>query len=245
MKLVAKGERYRVIDDFLSSDDLHGIRSLMGQGQFEQVASVVYPETDGPALRSRGALLRHDAVAPSAGPQGQGAPPGAYQAILRELRAHPDMFGTPGEDWAVVGFSFWQYPAGSRLGWHNDVAPGRRGEFVFFLHEEWKASWAGELILLDVDPAAVEVDTAGMSPLEAVEAKASLAPNALTAVVPKPNRLVLVREGTIHCIHRVDHTAGETLRQTMTGFVAVDPPERWQRSAGSNIDRLASLLGSH
>ncbi|MET7717248.1 2OG-Fe(II) oxygenase [Streptomyces sp. NPDC005407] len=245
MKLVASGERYRVIDDFLSSDDLEEIRSLMRRRRFEQVPSVVYPEADGHALRSRGALLRQDAVALSADTQEQGAPPGAYQAILRELRAHPDMFGTPGGDWSVVGFSFWKYPAGSRLGWHNDVATGRQGEFVFFLHEEWRASWAGELILLDVDPAAIEVDTAGMSPLETVEAKASLATQALTAIVPKPNRLVLVKEGTIHCIHRVDHTAGETLRQTMTGFVAAHPPEKWRRSASSNIDRLASLLGSN
>ncbi|MFJ3235691.1 2OG-Fe(II) oxygenase family protein [Streptomyces sp. NPDC086787] len=245
MRLVASGERFRIIDDFLLSDDLDEIRSLMKRRQFDRVASVVYPEADGPALRSRGALLRQDSVELAVDVQGNGTPPGAHAAILQELRSHPDLFGTAGEDWSVVGFSFWQYPAGSRLGWHNDVATGRQGEFVFFLHEEWKASWAGELILLDVDPAAINLDTTGMSPLEVVEAKASLASHALTAIVPKPNRLVLVKEGTIHCIHRVDHTAGETLRQTMTGFVAAHSPDRWQQSAGRNIDRLTSMLGSN
>lgn len=245
MKLVASGERFRVIDDFLSSSELEEIRSLMNRRQFEQVPSVVSPEADGHAFRSRGALLRQDTMALSTDPQGQGAQPGAYEAILRELPAHPDMFGAPGEDWSVVGFSFWQYPSGSRLGWHNDVATGRQGEFVFFLHEEWNASWAGELILVDADPAAIQVDTTGMSPLEIVEAKASLASHALTAIVPKPNRLVLVKEGTIHCIHRVDRTAGTTLRQTMTGFVTADAPEKWQRSTDSNINRLKSLLGSN
>ncbi|MFF6871969.1 MULTISPECIES: 2OG-Fe(II) oxygenase [unclassified Streptomyces] len=240
MNVVASGARYRVIDDFLPPDELAEIRSLMKRRRFDEVASVIYPETDGNAFRSRGAVLRQDTGAPTAGSREQDAQPAAFQTILRELGAHPDMFGAPGEDWSAVGFSFWQYPAGSRLGWHNDVATGRLGEFVFFLHEEWKASWAGELVILDADPETVDVDTTGMSAMEAVEAKASLASHALTAIVPKPNRLVLVREGTIHCINRVDPTAGTTLRQTMTGFVAGAAPEPEQRS----MDRLTSLLGS-
>ncbi|MFD8979153.1 2OG-Fe(II) oxygenase [Streptomyces sp. NPDC059564] len=240
MNIVASGARYRVIDDFLPPNELAEIRSLMRRRRFEEVASVIYPETDGHAFRSRGAVLRQDTGAPTAESREQDAQPAAFQTILRELGAHPDMFGAPGEDWSAVGFSFWQYPAGSRLGWHNDVATGRLGEFVFFLHEEWNASWAGELVILDADPEAVDVDTTGMSAMEAVEAKASLASHALTAIVPKPNRLVLVREGTIHCINRVDRTAGTTLRQTMTGFVAGAAPEREQRS----MDRLTSLLGS-
>ncbi|MFC8273665.1 2OG-Fe(II) oxygenase [Streptomyces sp. NPDC057271] len=240
MNIVASGARYRVIDDFLPPDELAEIRSLMKRRPFEEVASVIYPETDGNAFRSRGAVLRQDTGAPTAGSREQGAQPAAFRTILRELGAHPDMFGAPGEDWTAVGFSFWQYPAGSRLGWHNDVATGRLGEFVFFLHEEWKAPWAGELLILDADPETVDVDTTGMSAKEAVEAKASLASHALTAVVPKPNRLVLVQEGTIHCINRVDPTAGTTLRQTMTGFVAGAAPEPEQRS----MDRLTSLLGS-
>ncbi|MGW0364792.1 2OG-Fe(II) oxygenase [Streptomyces sp. NPDC002990] len=240
MNIVASGARYRVIDDFLPPNELAEIRSLMKRRRFEEVASVIYPETDGHAFRSRGAVLRQDTGAPTAESREQDAQPAAFQMILRELRAHRDMFGAPGEDWSAVGFSFWQYPAGSRLGWHNDVATGRLGEFVFFLHEEWKASWAGELVILDADPEAVDVDTTGMSAMEAVEAKASLASHALTAVVPKPNRLVLVQEGTIHCINRVDRTAGTTLRQTMTGFVAGAAPEPERRS----MDRLTSLLGS-
>lgn len=241
MNIVASGARYRVIDDFLPADELAEIRSLMGRRSFEEVASVIYPETDGNAFRSRGAVLRQDTGTPTAESREQDAQPAAFRRILGELGAHQDMFGAPGEDWSAVGFSFWQYPAGSRLGWHNDVATGRLGEFVFFLHEEWKASWAGELLILDADPETVDVDTAGMSAMEAVEAKASAASHALTAVVPKPNRLVLVREGTIHCINRVDPTAGTTLRQTMTGFVAGAAPEPERRS----VDRLTSLLGSH
>ncbi|MFJ4823648.1 2OG-Fe(II) oxygenase [Streptomyces bacillaris] len=240
MNIVASGVRYRIIDDFLPPNELAEIRSLMKRRRFEEVASVIYPKTDGHAFRSRGAVLRQDTGAPTAESREQDAQPAAFQLILREIGAHPDLFGAPGEDWSAVGFSFWQYPAGSRLGWHNDVATGRLGEFVFFLHEEWNASWAGELVILDADPETVDVDTTGMSAMEAVEAKASLASHALTAIVPKPNRLVLVQEGTIHCINRVDRTAGTTLRQTMTGFVAGAAPEPERRS----MDRLTSLLGS-
>lgn len=240
MNVVASGARYRVIDDFLPPDQLAEIRAVMERRRFEEVASVIYPETDGHAFRSRGAVLRQDTGAPTAESRDRDEQPAAYRTILGELGSHADMFGVPGQDWSAVGFSFWQYPAGSRLGWHNDVASGRLGEFVFFLHEEWKASWAGELLILDADPETLGVDTTGMSAMEAVEAKASLASHALTAVVPKPNRLVLVREGTIHCINRVDRTAGTTLRQTMTGFVAGAAPAPEQRS----VDRLSSLLGA-
>ncbi|MEV6726332.1 2OG-Fe(II) oxygenase [Streptomyces xanthochromogenes] len=239
MKLAASGERFRVIDDFLPEDDLEEIRAVMRRRQFHQVASVVHPEADGQALRSRGAMLRQDAAMLSEDTQVVGMP-SAYHAVLQEIHSHQDIFGVPTKDWSVVGFSFWQYAAGSRLGWHNDV--DARGEFVFFLHEDWKASWAGDLTLLDADAAAIEVDTTGMSPLEAVEAKASLASHALTAIVPKPNRLVLIKEGTIHCIQRVDWTAGETTRQTMTGFVGANPPEKQQRADNKNLERLASLL---
>ncbi|SCK13805.1 2OG-Fe(II) oxygenase [Streptomyces sp. WMMB 322] len=242
MKTVARGERFRVIDDFLEAPDLAQIRNLMADQDFQETPSVVYPESDGSAFRSRGAVLRHDMESESA----QGGTvelPRAYGRVVRELHSHSDMFGVPGEDWSIVGFSFWKYSAGSRLGWHNDVAAGRRGEFVFFLHDEWKASWAGELLLLDTDPGAIEIDESGMSPLEIVEAKVSVAPPCLTAIVPKPNRLVLVEEGTIHCIQRVDRTAGRAVRRTMTGFVASKSPGE-TGSESRKIDRLVSLLGS-
>lgn len=243
MKLVASGERFRVIDDFLDPKDLDSIRRLMGEREFEEVPSVVDSDADGSAFRSRGAVLRHDAAWAQADTAGLSAMPGGYLAVLRELHSHSDFFGDAGTDWSIVGLSFWRYPAGSRLGWHNDVAVGRQGEFVFFLHEEWKASWGGELLLLDADPATVGDVDPDLPAYRAVEAKVGLAPYALTAVVPKPNRLVLVKEGTIHCIQRVDRTAGETLRQTMTGFVAAGLPEK-RSERGNNIDRLVSLLGS-
>ncbi|MEU1290539.1 2OG-Fe(II) oxygenase [Kitasatospora sp. NPDC005856] len=239
MKLAASGERFRVIDDFLPEGDLEEIRALARRRPFHEVASVVNAEADGLAHRSRGALLRQDAVLLSEDTEVVGMP-NAYHAVLQELHSRRDMFGVAGEDWTVVGFSFWRYPAGSRLGWHNDV--DARGEFVFFLHEEWNASWAGDLTLLDADPATVEIDTTGMSPLEAVEAKAGAASHALTSIVPKPNRLVLIKEGTIHCIQRVDRTAGENVRQTMTGFVGINPPEKQQQADNSNLERLVSVL---
>lgn len=240
MKIVASGARYRVIDDFLPPDELAEIRSLMERRRFEEVASVIYPETDGHAFRpaSRAPAGHRGADGRVAG-AGRAArrlpddPQGTRRASRHVRRARGGLVGGRLQLLAV--------PAGSRLGWHNDVASGRLGEFVFFLHEQWKASWAGELVILDADPETIDVDTTGMSAMEAVEAKASTAPHALTAVVPKPNRLVLVQEGTIHCINRVDLTAGTTLRQTMTGFVAGAAPEPEQRS----VDRLTSLLGTH
>jgi hypothetical protein len=243
VKLTASGNRFRVLDDFLEDDDLKSIRHMMATLKYERVPSVVDPEADGDALRSRGAVLRHDAASKQGPPGTPGSLPGAYAAVLRELRSHADLFGPPGEGWSIIGMSFWRYAAGNRLGWHNDADSVRRGEFILFLHDEWRASWAGELLLLDTDP-----DTLGLVDEEpslpaSVEAKVSQAHQCLVAIVPRPNRLVLVKAGTIHCIQRVDRTAGETLRQTMTGFIASDPPGR--RSVENHtVERLAALLGA-
>ncbi|MEV4894202.1 2OG-Fe(II) oxygenase family protein [Nonomuraea sp. NPDC055795] len=233
MKRVAGGARFRVIDDFLNPAELEEVRQLMNRSTFEEVASVVDPETDGTAFRSRSSVLRHDATREG----------NAYTSIIRGLGAHTDLFGAPGDAWSIVGFSFWKYAAGNRLSWHNDVASGRQGEFILFLHPTWQASWSGELLLLDADPETIEVADPTLPPRELVAAKVNQAPHCLTAIVPKPNRLVLVKEGTIHCIQRVDRTAGSVHRQTMTGFLAADPPDE-QRGSMSNFARLTALLGS-
>ncbi|MFC7221194.1 2OG-Fe(II) oxygenase family protein [Streptomyces polyrhachis] len=217
------------------------MRRLMRSRTFEERQSVVNPELDGLASRCRGAMLRHSATAQTLGDDSDNALPRAYKSILDELHQHDDMFGVPGRDWSIVGFSFWKYPAGSRLGWHNDVAPGRRGEFILFLHEQWKASWAGELLLLDADPETINCDVSKMSPLEAVEERVGVASTCLTAIVPKPNRLVFVEEGTIHSIQRVDQSAGSAVRETMTGFVAASRRRESAKDDGK-LERLVSMF---
>jgi hypothetical protein len=50
----------------------------------------------------------------------------------------------------------------------------------------------------------------------------SVATNGPSPVIlwPRPNRLVLLKSYTLHSILRVDHTAGDRLRKTFSGFVS-------------------------
>jgi len=241
MRTTTRGRRFRVIDGFLSEPGWDSVQRAAAEVAFDPMPSVVDAEVDGIAYRSAGSVVEHDAVEGSAG--GRALPLAGYLEVLREAARHEDLFGTAGRDWTFLGLSFWCYPAGSRLGWHNDAGVRRRGEFVLFLHEGWASSWGGELMILDVDPDDLGAVGEELSPFEASAARVDSSDECLVAIVPKPNRLVLVQEGTIHCIRRVDEAAGTHVRRTMTGFLSSREPAQ-RRPERQSAQRLATLLGS-
>jgi 2OG-Fe(II) oxygenase superfamily/Phosphopantetheine attachment site len=231
---ISSGERHFVIDDFLPLDQFNSLRMTMCDAKYELIDSVVNSVLDGAAYRSSGRMLTYDAH-PTAGALGA-----AFGSILRAVRDAPEVFGQAGEDWSILSFAFWQYPVGTRLGWHNDAGERRSGEFILYLHDEWKPSWGGELVLLDHDTDALTFEE-GADPFALVEAAVARARTQLTAIVPRSNRLVLVRAGTAHYINRVDTAAGDARRCSLTGFAAKRSANEYD--AQSKLDRLGSLFG--
>ncbi|RQR40635.1 2OG-Fe(II) oxygenase [Burkholderia sp. Bp9142] len=227
------GERYWIIDDFLSVDEFAALKETMCNAKYTRIASVVSPALDGFALRSSGKVLAHDTHAPP------GDPDAPIASILRAVRDTPTVYGRAGEDWTIVSFAFWQYPPGARLGWHNDTGEGRCGEFVLYLHEEWGPSWGGELMLLDRD-LGVGASASG-NPAFALEAALNQSQSELTAIVPRPNRLVMIKAGTAHFINRVDASAGDARRCSLTGFAS--KRVRDQLDPESRLERLGVLMG--
>ncbi|WAL72912.1 2OG-Fe(II) oxygenase [Kitasatospora sp. YST-16] len=217
MQVTQRGGRFVVVDDFLDAATLAELHRLMERSTFSEVDSVLYPETDGKAFRSRGTYVR-------GGGQGEDGAAGrskAFERILQQVVAEPGIFGTAGQDWDRAGFTFWRYPAGSRLSWHNDAGGGRTGEFIVFLHEEWRASWGGELMILDEEPVTSVRDGDFLAQMELQVRESASSP---VAIVPRPNRLVLVKAGTVHQINRVDPTAAAP-RRTLTGFISKQTAE--------------------
>ena len=137
MQKEQQGEHFVVIDDFLPVEALARLREYADMTQHRDVDSVVDARIDGTALRSRGGVFGFADRVPAEGP-GE-----ALGAIKGAITAHPEIYGTPGTDWKVLSFAVWQYPAGTRLGWHNDAGNGRTGEFILYLHEHWRPSWGG------------------------------------------------------------------------------------------------------
>ncbi|QYC39034.1 hypothetical protein Nocox_07040 [Nonomuraea coxensis DSM 45129] len=110
-------------------------------------------------------------------------------------------------------FRFWRYGRGSGLGWHDD-GRGRGAAYTLYLSGEWRATWGGELELFDcpVDEVpCVDVDV----PKDLMNA-----PVPATSIAPRPNRLVVMVAGTFHRVRKVEASAGDNLRRSITGFLA-------------------------
>jgi hypothetical protein len=219
MRLTEQGERYVVHDDFLPPEIFDQAVDLMEHSVLGDTESVISPALDGPARRTRG--MHFPA---SIGETESGGRPPVFTRITQAVRAQDGLFGVAGKDWDRLTFTFWQYPAGSRLGWHNDAGRGRRGEYILYLHREWDISWGGELMLLDREPRALVRPAADGRTGAALSGPGLvneiLRTNEVSpiAVLPRPNRLVMVRSDTLHTVRRVDHTAGDHRRSTLTGF---------------------------
>ncbi len=236
MKEVQRGKRFIVIDDFLSDGDFSAARNLMNRATFTQVDSVISPGEDGPAFRSKGVRFGEEL-----GSTEVAGRPKAYEAVARMVHMECDFFGEPGRDWDRISFALWKYPAGSRLGWHNDGGGGRR-EFILFLHNMWKPSWGGELMLVDEDPEPLgEGDVRRDDPVKWMETLLGRCTTSPVAIVPNRNRLVLVKTETIHTICRVDPTAEASLRCTLTGFVWRDHEREVIRQSAR--EKFEAVLG--
>ncbi|HEY3465628.1 MAG TPA: 2OG-Fe(II) oxygenase family protein [Amycolatopsis sp.] len=236
MRVSQRGKRFVVIDDFLDEAKLAAARDMLARPGFAEVESVISPEEDGVAFRAKGIQFRDELSA-----AGVGGRPGHYEELVRIVHREREFYGEWRADWNRIAFTCWKYPAGSRLGWHNDAGLGRRGEFILFLHESWRPSWGGELMLLDVDPEELTgVEAGSGTPVARMEAFLDACPVSPVAIAPKPNRLVLVKAETVHQIHRVDETAGDALRCTLTGFVSQDVRDP---NAPSARERMAEALG--
>ncbi|HEV2887356.1 MAG TPA: 2OG-Fe(II) oxygenase [Jatrophihabitans sp.] len=243
MRLTERGERYVVYDGFLPPEEFEQAVQLMERASLADTDSVISPVLDGPARRSRGMSF-----AASIGDGSLTGRPPLFTSVTQAVRAETGLFGAAGTDWDRLTFTFWQYPADSRLGWHNDAGGGRRGEFVLYLHREWDISWGGELMLIDRDPASLletgrvppeVVDRGPAAALDAILRTCEISP---LAVLPRPNRLVLVKANTVHTVRRVDRTAGTHRRCTLTGFAFRDDPSERAEQGRDTARRV--ILGT-
>lgn len=221
---------YEIIDDFLPEAMLVALRQASSNAEFLPIRSVVDEDADGPAFRSKGQVIglkKNEIARNSLDP---------YERILAALGETQQIFGQLGEDWTQASFAFWQYPAGSRLGWHNDAGRDRIGEFILYIHEKWEPSWGGELLLQSTNTHSPGEVSDCENPFEYVARSVAENTNELVAIPPRPNRLVMLKAGTPHCINRVDATAGDYRRCSLTGFAS-----RTVRTLSNRQDRMDAL----
>lgn len=109
------------------------------------------------------------------------------------------------DPWTGFTMSAWVYRRGAGLEWHSDR--GWLAGYIYYAHPLWHSSWGGELL--------VGTDSASGRSGSDVDAACRIGG---VFVHPSPNRLVLVRGGTWHCIKKVENAAGDAFRASVSGF---------------------------
>jgi hypothetical protein len=83
----------------------------------------------------------------------------------------------------------------------------------------WRSSWGGELLVAaDEAPPSLTAAATPSPPDEAMTAEWACRTGG-TFVYPRPNRLVLLRGGTWHCVKKVESAAGKAFRASVSGFL--------------------------
>ena len=223
-------DRYVVIDNFLSDSDLRTLRENFQQTQFDSIDSVVNAKIDNFAFRSKGQVLSHYTKVADK----------PYLEIIRALKKYDYIAGKPGEDWRHLSLAFWRYPPGARLGWHDDAGRGRSGEFILYLHQAWRASWGGELIIQNNISEHERILFTETDPFKRVDEAVSGSSTDLVAILPKPNRLILMKAATPHYVNRVDAAAGKSSRLSLAGFTAFRSLDKYNQM--EKLDLLEEMF---
>lgn len=120
-------------------------------------------------------------------------------AIAERASVLAGLVGTAGEDWVGIVSKVYAYPCRAKARWHLDAGP-YSGAFVFYAHDEWDRNWGGQLLFCDEQRSRED------------------APDEGQFLTPIPNRLVVIRGGTLHMVANVSEVAGTRSRLSLAGF---------------------------
>jgi 2-oxoglutarate-Fe(II)-dependent oxygenase superfamily protein len=214
-------QAYAMVDDFLGPDDhlalwdafQEAVRSPAEAGDWNRV----YQRADGePAANSEHELaeplLRDVTIGGSMGPQSLRRFSEKLFGLVTGER--PPLLLDP---WTGLSLAPWVYRPGGGLEWHSDT--GWLAGYIYYMHPVWRSSWGGELLVAASDPASPRAPLA--TPSSAGDSRIDVEAVCRTGgafIYPRPNRLVLLRGGTLHCVKRVESAAGKAFRASLSGF---------------------------
>ena len=127
------------------------------------------------------------------------------------------------------------YLSGSELSWHRDGALGG-GAYSFYIHNEWRHTWGGNLLVADSSTKVTSINPLPGTSMEDMigkqynvrsrtwnlddESGMIMNPGYGRYFAPLPNRLMITTGEVVHKVERVDQSAGENSRRSLTGFFA-------------------------
>lgn len=246
MKVSFVNDQFTVIDDFLPEDQFeqmwrwfhvapffsNDLRGLHGAWRLDDGRVMRGPDVFYGAIAEQVAKTSPGAFAH---PTGTG-----IDLLIEQFSKNPQLYeklvGNEGKDWRTLAAAPRLYERGSSLYWHRDTPSVVTGSCTYYSHKEWNIQWGGELFIahpssLDIPeefgPSMIspkEVIGKGMvqlsGHLDNTEVNdALLGPGMGFYVMPKPNRLVVMKTGNAHMISKVHPAAGDHVRASVTMFL--------------------------
>ncbi len=235
MQVTLHNDQMMVLDHVLPQDRFKALSSALKLEKYRWVHhggwQKVWRLLDGAPLA--GDLVHSHAV----NCEGHVYPTGAeidsvIDAVLGLADEIASLVGRQGREWATCSCRPYVYPLGAGLSWHVDEVR-YTGSFIYYAHETWNANWGGELLVADATcrvkyPTVDLADPNARRMLETLHAGQIVDATYISSklmetgcgqyVMPRPNRLVVLSAGNYHAIKRVDPSAGDHARVSVTGF---------------------------
>jgi hypothetical protein len=124
-----------------------------------------------------------------------------FDAMQRKLPEIREQIGAFGQDWIGIVAKAYAYPRGAKANWHTDSGP-YSGAFVYYAHEVWERDWGGQFLYQEREQEATRDGSPGHGRF----------------VAPLPNRLLILKAGTLHTVSSVSACAGDHPRLSLAGF---------------------------
>lgn len=242
MRATFKCSQFSIFDDVLPSADFEKIWRYLQFARFVPINPGLeyspWHVSDGQPLQGQTVTVANESPAPRGQSSDKDATPSTYptntaldsiiEKLLQIIPHIEEWVGKPENDWGLFSVTPWIYPSGAGLSWHSDGAR-YTGAYIFYAHPEWDAQWGGELLVADEVCKLTYSSHLDLPPLSREERLAyrfdkremntHLSQIGMGRfIMASPNRLVVLAGGNPHKITKVDPSAGDRIRATISGF---------------------------
>jgi hypothetical protein len=228
-RLTVANDQLRIFDDFLPKEAFEPLLEYATSDCFDVIDAGSWYKDGlawrGPTayFRDNGAYTRsEDLHYPTGTPVDR-----LIEAVSNAAGDAETLLGKRGTAWVSMCVARYLHSRGTGLALHRDRSVCT-GSFIYYVHREWDPHWGGHLLILD--PRTEPVNDAGVPSfyqflLDDYENQAVSEPGIALCVMPKPNRLVLLKENAYHMVTRVDADAGDRPRISLSGFFYIATKE--------------------
>lgn len=234
LNVVAQTDHMTVIDGLLSSDQRDRLWNYFQLQPFQRVETL---EGRGHSPVEDGGVLRGPTVGWGHSWDAQYPTETVVDEVMKAVADAADLFvasaGKKGVDWEIFSATPMIYVAGQGEIWHRD-SDEHTASWVYYAHREWNVEWGGELMMASERDIPAEYGPflhrlrpmadlpeppAWRSHLDNRDANELLMARGLGSyVVPKSNRLVVIRGGTPYAIAKLRPSAGRHARASFGGL---------------------------